>query len=148
MQFMLIYIVYSLQYVVYCSILLSRINLQPTWEFLSKRTSGPCRSSVLRLWSEAPLVALVEKAGAVRFSSRQRVNCTWVKWSNDQMATMAINVIPSNFCEMKSETQVGLSWVKWHFQKLLTELVFFRHLEVWVLLHRKVTLGWETVKGV
>lgn len=82
MQFMLIYIVYSLQYVVYCSILLSRINLQPTWEFLSKRTSGPCRSSVLRLWSEAPLVALVEKAGAVRFSSRQRVNCTWVKWSN------------------------------------------------------------------
>lgn len=83
MQFMLIYIVYSLQYVVSCSILLSRIDLQPKWEFLSKRTSCPCRSSVLRLWSEAPPVALVEEAGAVRFSSRQRVNCTWVKWSND-----------------------------------------------------------------
>lgn len=147
MQFMLIYILYSLQYVVYCSILLSRIDLQPTWEFLSKRTSCPCRSSVLRLWSEAPLVALVEKAAAVLFSPRQRVNCTWVK---DQMIKWLLWWLPFFhqffWDEIKNPGRPIFGQVALPEAAHRTGLL----LAFWNVGSptSKGALGWETVKGV
>ena len=83
MQFMLIYIVYSLQYVVYCSILLSGIDSQPKWEFLSQ--NGQVAHAVVQFCGcEAKLLSWHWSKRLLRFDSLH-VSVWIVPGSNDQM---------------------------------------------------------------